>query len=62
MKICSAKYIHGPKSKTTEILEVFMAFTHTKKVDIYIQGHLLRPGSGSDQKGSGSATLALAFS
>jgi hypothetical protein len=30
MKICSKKYIHGPKSLTTEILEVIMTFTHQK--------------------------------
>jgi hypothetical protein len=29
-EICSKKYIYEPKSLATKILEVFMAFTHTK--------------------------------
>jgi hypothetical protein len=33
MKICSKKYLNGPKSQITLIPQVFMAFTHTKKVD-----------------------------
>jgi hypothetical protein len=48
MKICFKKYLHEPKSETTEIPEVSLAFKHTKKVSY---GHLLGPGSGS---GSGS--------
>jgi hypothetical protein len=59
MKICSKKYIHVPKSKTTEILEVFIAFTYTKKVYIgaFIKARIrirIRIRSqtfGTDQKG-----------
>jgi hypothetical protein len=34
-EICSKKYSHELKSYTTEVSEVFMAFSHTKKVDIW---------------------------
>jgi hypothetical protein len=34
-------YFHEPKSETTEITELFMTFTNTKRVKI---GHLLRTG------------------
>jgi hypothetical protein len=50
MKICPNKYIHGPKS---EIPETFIAFTHTKKVEIgsFIKARIqIRPKrSGSDR-------------
>jgi hypothetical protein len=72
MKICSNEYtnIYGPKSKTTEILVVFIAFKNNKKVEkeSFITARIgIRPqtsGSGYDQKsqdltGSGSATLLL---
>jgi hypothetical protein len=57
MKICSKKYNHGPKSLTIEIPE-YLWLLHTPKKLRY--GHLLRPGSRSDQKGpdpTGSGTL-----
>jgi hypothetical protein len=57
MKICSTKYIHGPKSKTREIInEVFTAFTHIQKVEIgsFIKARIRirfqMSGSGFDQK------------
>jgi hypothetical protein len=45
MKLCSKKNINRPKSLTTEIPEVFVAFKYTTKKLRY--GHLLKPGSGS---------------
>jgi hypothetical protein len=58
MKICSQKYLHEPKSNTTEIPEVSLAFTlGTKKVEIgsFFKDRIrIRIGSqksGSDQKG-----------
>jgi hypothetical protein len=61
VEICPKKFIHEQKSKARWFPKVFMAFSHTKKL---ILGHLLRPWSGSDQKGldptgSGSATRHL---
>jgi hypothetical protein len=55
MKIFSKKYIHGPKSETTEISKIFMDFTHNKKVEIvsFIKARIrIRSQTpGSDQKG-----------
>jgi hypothetical protein len=49
MKICSKKYryLHEPKSKTTEIPEVSLALNILKKLRY---GHLLGQGSGSGSK------------
>jgi hypothetical protein len=50
-EICSKKYIQEPNSSATEIPKVFMAFTHTKKVDLgsFIKARIRirpkRPGS-----------------
>jgi hypothetical protein len=49
VKTCSKKYLHEPKSLTTEIPEVFWLLHIPKKVRY---GHYLMPGPGS-----GSATL-----
>jgi hypothetical protein len=67
-KICSKKYFHEPKSWATDISKVFLAFTHTKIVDVgsFIRARTrIRPQtSGFDQKGpdpigSGSVTLPI---
>jgi hypothetical protein len=59
MKLCFKKFIHDQKVKQQGFLRVLWFLLTPKRLNY---GHLLRQGSGSDQKGpdptgSGSATL-----